>query len=109
MTITNPNPYTITVLDVFVKWNSDKGHQTTDDKTLRLLNASLGGQFWSGNNPGPSASLNPVGQATIPTGSTTLVFTFHQSYDRPDNTEEILVNLANPGCQNDPIHATPQP
>jgi hypothetical protein len=109
LTITNPNSWTLTVLDVFVKWNSDKGHQTGNDKTLQLLSASLGSQFWSGNNPGPSTTLNPVTPATIPPGTSTIVFTFDQSYDRPDDSEEILINFATPGCQNNPIHVTPQP
>jgi hypothetical protein len=42
---------------------------------------------------------------TIPPGSSiTITFTFHQTYDRSDGSEELLVNLSTPGCEGYPIH-----
>jgi hypothetical protein len=92
--------------DVFVVWDHDRGHQTGNDKTLQLQSASIGGTpFWTGNSAGPSTTLTPTAPLTIPAGgSITIVFTFHQSYDRSDGSEEVLINLSTPGCQNFPIH-----
>jgi TadE-like protein len=111
MTITNPQPYTITVQDIFVVWNHDKGHQIGTDKSLILQSASMSGSltpFWTGNSLGPSDTLTSVTPLTIPGNGTvsTITFTFHQSYDKFDNSEELLINLATPGCEGFPIHAT---
>jgi hypothetical protein len=109
MTITNPNVYPITVQDVFVVWNQDKGHQVGSDKSLILQSASLGATpFWTGTNAGPSTTLTPTSPLTIPGNGTisTITFTFNQSYDSFDNSEEILINLSTPGCEGFPIHAT---
>jgi hypothetical protein len=113
MTITNPNPYAITVKDIFVVWNHDKGHQTGTDKSLILQSARLGTTplatpFWTGNSFGPSDTLTSTTPLTISGGNavSTIVFTFQQSYDTFDNSEEILINLSTPGCTNFPIHAT---
>ena len=103
MTISNPYPYAITIQNIFVVWNHDKGHELTDDKSLMLLNASLGSSLFSGTSPGPSLTISPVPARTLPTGTSTISFTFHQSYDKFDNTERILINLATHGCQNYPI------
>jgi hypothetical protein len=109
LTINNPYAYPLSIGDVFVVWNHDKGHQTGNDKTLDLLSASVLGSptpFWTGNNPGPSTTLDPAAPITIaPNGATTIVFTFHQSYDNIDGSEEILINLSTPGCEQSPIHA----
>ena len=106
MTITNPNAWPLTVDDVFVVWDHDRGHQTGNDKSLALQSASLGGtMFWTGSDDGPSTTLNPTTPLIIPPGSSiTIVFTFHQEYDRSDGSEEININLSTPGCENFPIH-----
>ena len=106
MTITNPNAWPLTVDDVFVVWDHDRGHQQGNDKSLTLQSASLGGtQLWAGSNTGPSTTLSAASTLTIPPGATvTLVFTFDQEYDRSDGSEEILMNLSTPGCENFPIH-----
>lgn len=106
MTISNPNAWPIAIDNVFLMWDHDRGHQTGNDKTLILQSASIGGvPFWTGSSTGPSTTLNPTSPATIPAGSSiTITFTFHQSYDRSDGSEEILVNLSTPGCENFPIH-----
>lgn len=107
LTITNPVPSPIQIQDIFVVWNHDKGHQTGSDKTLDLTSVSIGSQSWSGSplpSNGPSVTITPSSPLYIPSGSSTLTFTFHQSYDNFDGTEEILINLASPGCTGFPIH-----
>ncbi|HJR80339.1 MAG TPA: TadE family protein [Anaerolineales bacterium] len=106
MTISNPNAWPMTMQDVFVVWDHDRGHLQGNDKSLILQSASLGGTpFWTGTNTGPSTTLSPTSTLNIPAGSTvTIVFSFHQAYDRSDGSEEILINLSNPGCENFPIH-----
>jgi hypothetical protein len=106
MTISNPNAWPITMQDVFVVWDHDRGHLTGNDKSLLLQSASLGGTpFWTGNNDGPSTTLTPTAPLIIPAGSSvTIVFTFHQAYDRSDGSEEININLSTPGCETFPIH-----
>ena len=98
MTINNSTASVLTIDNIVVFWNHDKGHQTGDDKTLQLNSVTLGTQVWSGSSNGPSVTINPSGTTTIPTGPSTLIFTFHQSYDNLDGTEEILINLLSPGC-----------
>jgi hypothetical protein len=106
MTITNPNAWPLSIQDVFVVWDHDRGHQTGNDKTLRLQSVSLGGTpLWSGDLDGPTALLTPTAPLSIPPGgSITIVFTFHQAYDRSDGSEEININLSTPGCESFPIH-----
>jgi len=106
MTITNPNAWPISIQEVFVMWDSNRGHLTGNDKSLILQSASIGGvPFWTGSSAGPSDTLDPVSPVSIPAGSSiTITFTFHQSYDRSDGSEEILVNLSTPGCEGYPIH-----
>jgi hypothetical protein len=106
MTIQNPNAWPISIQDVFVVWDHDRGHALGNDKTLILQSASVGGvPFWTGTNAGPSTTLTPTSLLTIPPGSSiTITFTFHQSYDRSDGSEELLVNLSTPGCEGYPIH-----
>ena len=108
LTIQNPNAWPLTIADLFVVWDHDKGHQTGNDKTLQLQGVSLGAnQFWTGNDDGPSLSIDPSGAVVIPAnGTVTLTFTFHQTYDRSDGSEEVNINLSTPGCESDPIHVT---
>jgi len=109
LTIPNTNPYPVTVKDLFMTWNSDKGHQTGNDKSLVLQSAGLLGAptpFWTGSPTqpavGPSAFLTTP--FVIPAnGVTTLVLTFHQSYDKLDGSEHIYMNLLTPGCEGFPI------
>jgi hypothetical protein len=108
LSITNPNSYTVQVKDVYVVWDHDRGHRTGNDKTLRLQTVGLGGQFWTGDDDGPSITItpNPATAVLIPGGgaTSTITFTFHQEYDRSDGSEEILINLSTPGCELNPIH-----
>jgi hypothetical protein len=108
LAIRNPNPYAVRVQDVYAVWDHDRGHAVGNDKTLKLTNVSLGAQFWTGTNDGPSATItpNPATAVLIPGGgaTSTIIFTFHQTYDRSDGSEEILINLSTPGCELYPIH-----
>lgn len=111
MTIPNPNVYPVTVQDIFVVWNNDKGHQVGNDKTLVLVSAGLLGApapFWTGDplapSTGPSAAPTSPTAVIFPAGTTsTIVFTFNQSYDKYDLSERIFINLLTPGCENNPI------
>lgn len=101
VTITNQLNADLQIKDVTVQWNHDKGHQTGSDKTLRLQSASLGGTtFWTGYNIGPTLTIVPSTLTYITAnGQSTITFTFHQSYDNWDNTENVSITLANPGCE----------
>lgn len=109
MTITNPYSFTLVMKDVTVTWNDDKGHKKgNDDKTLRLQGASIGAvPFWTGDIGNRSTYTIPT-TAIIPAGpgTTTISFTFHQSYDNPDSTENILINFLTPGCENNPVNSS---
>lgn len=104
LTINSPVTTPVQIQDVFVVWNHDKGHEV-GIKKLTLLTASITSQFWSGNGLGPSQSITPAPAAYIPTGPSTITFTFDQSYDFLDTTERILINLSTPGCTLFPISA----
>lgn len=105
--ITNPNNYPITINNVFVRWNGDRGHSATGqgDDTLDLQSVSLGSTvIWTGLIDGASSvTINPTSVATIPASAVnlTLNFNFHQSYDRWDTppTEQVTITFNNPtGC-----------
>ena len=103
MTITNPLNANLEVSEVTVRWNHDKGHQTGNDKSLILQSASLAGTtFFNGSDPGPSTSppIVPSPAISIPgnNATSTITFTFNQSYDNWDNTEFIEIRLLNIGC-----------
>jgi hypothetical protein len=106
LTITNTNAFPLTIGDIFVVWDAARGHQQGNDKTLRLQSVRLGAnQFWTGNDDGPSLTITPAGLVTIPPNTTlTLTFTFHQSYNSSDGSEEININFSNPGCEQSGIH-----
>jgi hypothetical protein len=106
MTITNPYGFPLTTGAGTVTWNGDKGHQTTNDKTLNLLSITIGGTtIWTGSTV--DQSIQPFSTpAIIPANSTvTITFTFHQSYDNFDGTEKIYINLTTPGCESNPIQS----
>lgn len=108
LTINSPVPASVQIQDIFLVWNHDKGHLSGGDKTLHLNTVSIGSQTWSGAplpSNGPSVTVTSSPAFTIPTGTSTITFTFHQSYDNLDGSEEILINLASPGCTAFPIHA----
>ena len=100
MTINNPTGVPLLVQDVTVHWNHDAGHRVGGDKTLRLMQATLGGTFFSSVTGIYASSFTIIPSSLyIPTGTSTIVFTFHQTYTRTDGTELIFINLATNGCQ----------
>ena len=109
MTITNPLGVPIQIQDITVWWNHDKGNQgggTPPDRPLVLVSVSWEDPIWTGTSPGPSITVVPSPTTYIQPGTSTLTFTFNQSYDKEDRSEEILINLAANGCTGFPIHAT---
>jgi hypothetical protein len=100
MTINNTLADALQISNVTVTWNNDRGHKTGSDKSLILESASLTGTFWSGTNYGPTYTITPASATYIPASTTsTISFTFHQTYDTWDNTESITINLSTPGCE----------
>jgi hypothetical protein len=106
MTITNPYPFPITMQDLTVTWNHDKGHQTGSDKSLWLEQVTVNSTpIWTGNVN--QVAYNIPTTAIIPAGSTvTITFTFDKSYDKTDGMEKLHINLSTPGCQGNPIDGT---
>jgi hypothetical protein len=104
MQINNPNPYPLTVKQVIVHWDHDKGYSGQGtDKDLNLVGASLGSQFWSGSVNAPSFNVPLTGPVIIPANSNpTIIFTFHRSYNRSsgNQAERIFMAFSTPGCQN---------
>jgi len=111
MTITNPYSFPLTTGAGTVTWNDDKGHQTGSDKSLILQSIVIGTTtVWSGASSNVSTipfNTPVVIPATItpPNTTITITLTFHQSYDTPDGTEKIYINLTTPGCESTPIQS----
>jgi hypothetical protein len=105
MTISNPYTFPIVMDDITVTWNDDKGHNV-GNKQLFLTQVLVGTtSIWTGEIKTASTYTVPT-TAVLPPGATiTITFVFHQSYDNIDGTEQILINLATPGCENDPINS----
>ena len=107
MDINNPLLVPLEIGEVTLTWNHDKGHQTGDDKTLKLQFANINGAvFWSGDEIGPTKTITPNPGLFIQPGSSTITFTFHQVFDRWDNTEQLLIHFSTPGCENADIIQT---
>jgi len=107
MSITINNPYTFTLMmnDLTVTWNDDKGHRSGSDKTLKLQKITVGATtIWTGNTAKNVWTLTVINNATVPPGNTTVTFFFHQSYENPDGTENVVVNWLTPGCTTNPIN-----
>jgi hypothetical protein len=106
ITINNGNPYgfTLTLKDITVTWNDDKGHKVGLDKTLKLQAVTVGGvTVWTGNTADGESTKTIPTTATLPPGNTTISFYFHQTYDNLDGTESVLLNWLTPGCENNSI------
>ena len=104
MTITNNLTSDIQIGDITVTWNNDKGHQAGSDKTLKLQSASIAGTtFWTDTlgQIGPTSNpIVPTAPTYVPNSATsTFVFTFHQSYDNTDASEEVTLSFSSPGCE----------
>jgi hypothetical protein len=97
MEIYNNTGHLLTVSEVYLAWNHDKGHQG-DDQKLSLMTVSLGNQNWEGNFPGPSQSISEY-HPRIPIGTSMIRFGFNQKYDILDGTERVIISLLTPGCE----------
>jgi Flp pilus assembly protein TadG len=105
MNIINNTGHRLTAAQVYVEWNHDNGHDASDS-TLRLTQIQFTGQTpWNGDIFAPSAFI-PAYYPFIPTGSSTVVFVFHQDYDNLDGTERIIITIGTPGCTNYPIDSS---
>lgn len=104
MTIFNNTGHFLTTTQMYVEWNHDTGHDGSDS-TLRLQQASLAGQTWTGDIFAPSAFITPF-YPVIPPGESLVQFHYHQDYDRLDGTERIVITIGNPGCVNYPVDSS---
>jgi hypothetical protein len=102
MSINNQTGHTLRASQVYLEWNHDTGHISTEDRSLRLRQIMLDKQVWNGDIHAPSSYI-PVYYPSIPPGESTIYFIFHQSYDKADGTERIIISISNPGCINYPV------
>lgn len=101
MTITNPHA-SMTVVSIQATWNHDAGGPGS--KSLVLKQVALGSSIWIWASPGatgPSVTISPTGW-TLPgnNATSTIVFTFDNSYQTRDTTEKIVLNLSSSECAN---------
>lgn len=111
MTITNNTGSALAIQAIYVYWNNSSGHSAGTDHTLDLFNTTIGSTtIWStgavGSNPYGDAGVYapfysvPFTSATLPTGTSTIAFTFTQSYTYQNGSERIYVMFWTNGCQN---------
>jgi hypothetical protein len=105
MTINNKTGHILTAAQIYLEWNHDTGHDSLLSHSLSLKQIILDKDKWDGNIRAPSAYITAF-HPHIPTGESTIVFAFDQSYDVRDGTERILVTISNPGCVNYPVDST---
>jgi len=100
--ITNLLTVPIQVQDIFVTWNHNEGAQ--GNKPLRLISVSWEPPIWNGPpSNGPSQTIIPSPTTYAQPGSSTLTFTFHETYANweklnGDTPERITISFASPGC-----------
>jgi hypothetical protein len=105
MVINNQTGHLLTAALVYVEWNHDTGHGSFLSRGLALRQVILGKDVWNGNVQAPSFFV-PAFYPSIPIGESTIQFRFDKSYDVPDGTERIIVNISNPGCINYPVDSS---
>jgi hypothetical protein len=105
MSINNRSGHILTAGQIYLEWNHDTGHNSDKDRGLRLMKITLDKQVWEGDIQVPSIYI-PAYYPHIPIGESMIEFTFHQSYDVPDGTERIIINISNPGCINYPVDSS---
>jgi hypothetical protein len=104
MTVTNPHGFTLVMQNVTVTWNEDKGHKTGTDKTLTLQVAWVNGAaFWTGSTPANQSTITLGSLQAFPPGTSTIKFTFDQSYDNPEVGDRVYINWFTPGCEGNPV------
>jgi len=105
MKVNNQTGHSLTASQVYLEWNHDTGHVSSEDDSLRLRQILFASQVWNGDINAPSAFI-PVFYPLIPQGESTIQFIFHQSYDVTDGTERIIISISNPGCINYPVDSS---
>ena len=104
MTINNKTGHILTAALVYLEWN-DMGHSSPTNRGLQLKQVTLDSQEWDGDIQAPSYYI-PAYYPHMPLGESTIQFIFNQSYDIPNGTERIVVNISNPGCINYPVDSS---
>jgi hypothetical protein len=105
MKIFNNTTHILSTAQIYVEWNYDTGHQSENDKSLRLRQITLDNQTWDGDILAPSKYFKDF-YPSIPLGESVISFIFHQNYDRPDGTERMIISIGTPGCVNYPIDSS---
>ena len=101
MTITNSTGSALAIQAIYVYWNDMTGHSAGPDYTVDLLSTSIGGTtIWS-TSPGVHSSFFavPFTSASLSTGTSTIAFTFDQSYTYQNGSERIYIMFWTNGCQ----------
>jgi Flp pilus assembly protein TadG len=98
--IKNNLPSAILIKDVTVTWDAEKGHASGTDLTAFLVSAKIGAlTFWTGNDTDGVNIITPASPTFIPTGTSTMIFQFHQTLLRWGTPHEsVSITLATPGC-----------
>jgi len=103
MVIQNPNPYPLTVQDIYVVWNAATG---ANNGTLTLESVTLVDLFQTVLDSTGTKLITPASTVTMPpTATSTIIFTFDQPYRIVNNDESIVINLSTLGCEGDPIRS----
>ena len=105
--INNPNPYSVTVDNVFVRWNYSWGSSMGGELSLQSVQLSTT-VFWMGNISTDSFVIDSFSApVVIPPGSSRITFNFNQTYANPRG-EELQIGFSTPGCEAYPIHVSNQ-
>lgn len=112
MNIANNTGVPLEFLDISVFWNHDGGNSTG---ALRLVQVTLEAPsfstpliIWSGDVYAPNYTILPDG-LLLPTGSSTIRFTFNKNYQTQEGSERILIDFATNGCRDWPVDSNTTP
>jgi len=107
MNIVNNTGIPLEILDITVFWNHDGGSQSG---ALRLIEIALNSfVILQGESIyAPSFTIGHAG-LLLPTGQSTITFTFDKDYRYLEGSEEIYINFATNGCQDWPIDSNTTP
>ncbi len=105
MRIDNRTGHTLNATQVYVEWNHDTGHYSSNDASLHLLQILLAQQSWNGDIHAPSAYITAF-YPSIPPGESIIKFIFSQNYNLEDGTERIIITIGTAGCVSYPIDSS---
>ena len=107
--ITNPNPYSVTMSNIFVRWNYNGGRIGGNGKlTLKTIDLN-GTTFWTGSENVPLLTI-PLSPPVVLPGNgvkSRITFTFDYTYGNPGG-EELQIDFSTPGCELYSIHVQNQ-